>query len=175
MANMKIQLARLETTLKDDRGHNFTLLSKKTTNLKCLAFAENFDTKYAGFSRCENTAQRPRNRCFFSMERNWNSTTCRPFPLELCQWVRLFTAQRKSKFISRRSEFYFPDRVLSVFYDSILAHLCGVVRCFAISYQICHLRYFCQWFVRPWLDLKLQIDILPRERYGINFRRNFLR
>ena len=27
MANMKIQFSRLETALKNDRGHNFTLLS----------------------------------------------------------------------------------------------------------------------------------------------------
>ena len=32
-----------------------------------MAFAENFDTKYAGFS-CENTAQRPRNRCLLKHE-----------------------------------------------------------------------------------------------------------
>ena len=51
----------LETVLKNDRGHNFTLLSKNPAGLKCLAFAKKFDTKYAGFS-CENTAQRPRNR-----------------------------------------------------------------------------------------------------------------
>ena len=58
---------------------------------------------------------------FFSMERNWNCVRCRPFSLDLFHWVRLLTAQRKGKFISRRSEFYFPDRLLSVFYDSILS------------------------------------------------------
>ena len=59
---------------------------------------------------------------FFTMERNWNCVTFRPFSLDFCHRVRLLTAQRKGKFISRRSEFYFPDRVLSVFYDSILAN-----------------------------------------------------
>ena len=64
--------------------------------------------------------------------------TCRPFPLELCHLVRLFTAQRKGKFISRRSEFYFPDRVLSVFYDSILANYVASldVLLFPIKYVI---------------------------------------
>ena len=59
---------------------------------------------------------------FFSMERNWNCVTCRPFSLDLFHWVRLLTNQRKGKFISQRTGFYFPDRVSSVFYDSILAN-----------------------------------------------------
>ena len=34
----------------------------------------------------------------------------------------ILTAKREGKFISRRSGFSFPDWVLSVFYDSILAN-----------------------------------------------------
>ena len=48
--------------------------------------------------------------------------TRRPFSLDLFHWVRLLTAEGKGKFISRRSAFYFPDRVLSAFYDLILAN-----------------------------------------------------
>ena len=75
---------------------------------------------------------------FFSMERKWNCVTCRPFSLDLFHWVRLLTAQRKGKFISRRSEFYFPDRLLSVFYDSILANYVASLDflLFAIKYVI---------------------------------------
>ena len=50
--------------------------------------------------------------------------------------LSLGTAQRKGKFISRSSDFYFPGGVLSVFYDSFLAN-------YAISYEISHLRFFC--------------------------------
>ena len=43
-----------------------------------------------------------------------NCVTRPPFFLDL------LTGQRKRKIISQRSEVYFPDRVLSTFYDSIL-------------------------------------------------------
>ena len=45
MANITIKFSRLETALRNNCGHNFTLLSYKTAGLKSLAFAENFDTK----------------------------------------------------------------------------------------------------------------------------------
>ena len=62
---------------------------------------------------CARTQRKDREIiAFFSMERNWN----------LFHWVRLLTAQRKGKFISRRSDFYFPDRVLSAFYYLILTN-----------------------------------------------------
>ena len=35
-------------------------------------------------------------------------------------FLDLLTGQRKGKLIIQRSEVYFPDRVLSAFYDSIL-------------------------------------------------------
>ena len=77
---------------------------------------------------------------FFSMERNWNCVTCRPFSLDLFHWVRPLTAQRKGKFISQRSDFYFPDRVLSVFYDSILPNYVASLDflLFPIRYVIFH-------------------------------------
>lgn len=46
------------------------------------------------------------------MEHNW--VTRPPFSLDL------LTVQRKVKIMSQRSDFYFPDKVLSAFYDSIL-------------------------------------------------------
>ena len=63
-----------------------------------------------------------------------------PFSLDLFHWVGLLTGQRKGKFISRRSDFCFPGRVLSVFYHSILANYVASLD-FFISYQICHLQF----------------------------------
>ena len=86
---------------------------------------------------------------FFSVDLNWNCVTGRPFSLDLFHWVRLLTAQRKGKFISLRSDLYFPDRVLSVFYDSILANYVASVEflLFPIKYVI--FVSFVNDFVRP--------------------------
>ena len=75
----------------------------------------------------------------FRVERNCNCVTCRPFFLNLFHWVRLLTTQRKGKFISRRSDFYLQDRVLSVFYDSILANYVASLDflLFPIKYVFC--------------------------------------
>ena len=65
-----------------------------------------------------------------------------PFLLDLFQWVRLLTAQRKGKFISRRSDFYIPDRVLSVFYDSILANYVAALDFFLFPIKYVIFDYF---------------------------------
>lgn len=116
---------------------------------------------------------------FFSMERNWNCVICCSLSLDLFHWVQLLTAQRKGKFISPRSHFYFPDWVLSVFYDSILAKYVPSSDFFLlISYHmwthICHLRFFCQWFVRPWLDMKLQIYFSEGEVWNLCLHKFFM-
>lgn len=125
MANMKIQFSRLETALKNDRGHNFTLLY--LSYLYCPVL-ENCRLKKPGFCwkmlgfRSRTHRKDRKIVAFFGMERNWNCVACRPFSPDLFHWVRLLTIQRKGKFMSRRSDFYFSDRVLSIFYDSSLAN-----------------------------------------------------
>ena len=51
-----LRTLRLDTAIQNDCRLNFKLLSEKTAGQEVLAFAENFDTKHAGFS-VENKAQ----------------------------------------------------------------------------------------------------------------------
>ena len=73
----------------------------------------------------------------------WNGTLLelrdrRSFFLDLFHWVRLLTTQRKGKFISRRSDCCFQYRILSVFYDSVLANYVASLDflLFSIKYAI---------------------------------------
>ena len=71
--------------------------------------------------------------------------------------------------LPRRSDFsIFHVAFLDLYFASILAN--HVESFFlVISYQICYLWCFCQWLVRLSLAPKVQIEIVPKERYGNNF------